>query len=60
MIRPTFKDPYTEEMEYLYDVVTQGKTPKTTPEDFKEDLKLFNMIIEKLLESADVKQGAPL
>ncbi len=60
VIRPTFKDPYTEELEYLYDVVTQGKTPKTTPEDFKEDLKLFNMIIEKLMESADVRQGAPL
>ena len=57
VIRPTFKDAYTEELEYFYDVVTQGKTPKTTPEDFKEDLKLFNMIIEKLIESSNfVKQ----
>ncbi|MBS4179001.1 Gfo/Idh/MocA family protein [Lederbergia citrea] len=53
-IRPTFKDAYVEELEYFYDVVTQGKTPKTTPEDFKEDLKLFNMIVEKLLETSNV------
>ncbi|GAB2571022.1 Gfo/Idh/MocA family oxidoreductase [Gracilibacillus alcaliphilus] len=46
--RPTFKDPYTHEFEYLYDVITKGFTPKTTPEDFKEDLILFNEIIKKM------------
>jgi len=56
-LRPTFKDAYVAELEYFYDVVTQGKTPKTTPEDFKEDLKLFNMIVEKMLETHNlVKQ----
>lgn len=49
--RPTFKDAYVEELEYFYDVAKEGKTPKTTPEDFKEDLKLFKMIVDKLLES---------
>ena len=53
IIRPTFKDAYTEELEYFYDVVTQGKTPKTTPEDFKEDLKLFKMIVDKLIENTE-------
>jgi predicted dehydrogenase len=48
VIRPTFKDPYTHELEYFYDVVTKGAQPKTTPEDFKEDLKVFNMIINAL------------
>jgi predicted dehydrogenase len=48
VIRPTFKDPYTHELEYFYDVVTMGAQPKTTPEDFKEDLKVFKMIIEAL------------
>jgi len=48
VVRPTFKDPYTHELEYFYDVVTQGLQPKTTPEDFKQDLSLFQGIIESL------------
>jgi predicted dehydrogenase len=48
VIRPTFKDPYTHELEYFYDVVTKGAHPKTTPEDFKEDLRIFQAIIEAL------------
>lgn len=46
--RPTFVDPYTLEIEYFYDVVTKGLKPKTTPEDAKEDLQLFQMIMEQL------------
>src|SRR5690606_35869734 len=34
VIRPTYKDPYTHELEYFYEVVTAGLQPKTTPEDF--------------------------
>ncbi|MFH5182433.1 Gfo/Idh/MocA family protein [Paenibacillus sp. TAB 01] len=48
VVRPTFKDPYTHELEYFYDVVTQELQPKTTPEDFKQDLSLFQGIIESL------------
>lgn len=48
VVRPTFEDAYTHEIKYLYDVVTQGLKPKTTPEDFKEDLKIFKMIIEAM------------
>jgi predicted dehydrogenase len=48
VIRPTFKDPYTVELEYFYDVVTKELPPKTSPEDYKEDLALFKMIIEAL------------
>jgi predicted dehydrogenase len=48
VIRPTFKDPYTHELEYFHDVVTQGLAPKTTPEDFTEDLRLMRMIIDAL------------
>jgi predicted dehydrogenase len=46
--RPHFKDPYTHELEHFYEVVTKGVDPKTTPEDFGEDLRLFGMIIEAL------------
>jgi predicted dehydrogenase len=51
VIRPTFKDAYTVELEYFYDVVTKGMQPKTTIEDYKEDLKLFKMITDALQQS---------
>jgi predicted dehydrogenase len=51
VVRPTFKDPYTHELEYLYDVLTKGTKPKTSMEDYKEDLKLFKQIIEVLKDS---------
>jgi predicted dehydrogenase len=46
--RPHLKDPYTAELEYFHHVVTNGLTPKTTPEDFVEDLELFAEIIRVL------------
>jgi hypothetical protein len=48
VIRPTYTDPYTHELEVFHEVVTTGVPPKTTPEDFADDLRLFGMIIEKL------------
>jgi predicted dehydrogenase len=47
-IRPSYEDAYTCELKYFYDVVTQGLKPKTSPEDYKEDLQMFKMIIEAL------------
>ncbi|MCC3372072.1 Gfo/Idh/MocA family protein [Cohnella sp. REN36] len=47
--RPTLKDPYTVELEYFYEVVTKGVAPKTTPEDYKNDLVIFKMITDALL-----------
>jgi predicted dehydrogenase len=55
VIRPTYKDPYTTEIEYFYDVVTKGLEPKTTPEDYKQDLNVFKMIIDALLENSHSK-----
>ncbi len=49
--RPTFKDPYTCELETFHEVVVGRACPKTTPEDFIEDLRLFGMIVEKLREA---------
>lgn len=51
MVRPTFKDAYVCQFEYLYDVIVQDLTPKTTPEDAKEDLKLFRMLIDAMREN---------
>ncbi|MFC5452352.1 Gfo/Idh/MocA family protein [Paenibacillus aestuarii] len=49
-IRSTFKDSYTCQLEYFYDVIVNNRTPKTTPEDAKEDLKLFQMLIKAMKE----------
>ncbi|HVL26022.1 MAG TPA: Gfo/Idh/MocA family oxidoreductase [Thermomicrobiales bacterium] len=46
--RPTFTDPYTHELKVFHEVVTTGACPKTTPEDFQEDLRLFRMIVDAL------------
>jgi predicted dehydrogenase len=46
--RPTFTDPYTVELIELYDCLTKGIQPKTTIEDYKEDLVLFRMIIDAI------------
>ncbi|WP_168123336.1 Gfo/Idh/MocA family oxidoreductase [Paenibacillus sp. HB172176] len=48
VIRPTLKDPYTLELDYLYNVITKDLPPKTSPEDFKKDLEIFKMIIDAL------------
>jgi predicted dehydrogenase len=43
--RPHLKDPYTHELEYFHAMITEGSTPKTSPEDFVEDLDLFAELI---------------
>ncbi len=48
VVRPTFKDPYTHELETFYEVVTKDIQPKTSIEDYMEDLKLFKMIIDAM------------
>jgi predicted dehydrogenase len=46
--RPHLKDPYTYELEHFHDAVTTGRPPKTTPEDYVEDMKLFVEIIRAI------------
>ncbi|RLP93562.1 gfo/Idh/MocA family oxidoreductase [Micromonospora sp. BL4] len=53
--RPHLKDPYTHELEYFHEMVTQGRRPKTDPEDFLEDLDLFAELIRVLATNADVR-----
>jgi predicted dehydrogenase len=48
VLRPHLKDPYTYELEYFHDVVTTGGTPKTTPEDYVQDMELFVEIIRAI------------
>ena len=46
--RPTFRDPYTVELNHFYDAITQGAALKSTPEDFLDDLKLFRMLVDAM------------
>ncbi|QHT60179.1 Gfo/Idh/MocA family oxidoreductase [Paenibacillus lycopersici] len=52
VIRPTYTDSYTLELKCLHEAVTLGVAPKTTPEDSKEDLVLFQMIMDALKANA--------
>jgi predicted dehydrogenase len=52
IVRPHLKDPYTHELEYFHDVVTNGTTPKTSPEDYVQDMRLFVDIIRALQADA--------
>ncbi len=53
VIRPTYKDPYTHELEVLFDVIVNGTPVKTTVEDSIEDLVLFRDIIEAMKVTAN-------
>ncbi|TYP76568.1 Gfo/Idh/MocA family protein [Paenibacillus methanolicus] len=48
VVRPTFTDPYTLELKHLHEAITQDREPKTTAEDYKDDLVLFKMIVDAL------------
>lgn len=51
VIRPTLTDNYTLEFKSFYDVITKDLAPKTTPEDYKEDLAIFKMLMEAITKS---------
>ncbi|KAL5638099.1 hypothetical protein ACGC1H_002376 [Rhizoctonia solani] len=48
IVRPTYQDAYTCEYESLYDSIVNRSPVKTTPEDAKEDLRIFNLVINAL------------
>jgi predicted dehydrogenase len=48
VLRPHLKDPYTHELEYFHQVVTEGGTPKTTPEDYVADMELFIELVRTM------------
>jgi predicted dehydrogenase len=57
--RPTYKDPYTHEIEHFHEVVTTGLSPKTTPEDFMDDLRLMRLIVDALRAELDAEISTP-
>ena len=52
VIRPTYVDPYTHELVHFHEVITGRADPKTTPEDSRDDLRLFAMIVESIRTTA--------
>ncbi|KAI8246169.1 hypothetical protein K4K57_009625 [Colletotrichum sp. SAR 10_99] len=45
-VRKTYVDPYTTEFLDFYDCVVNGKQPKTSAADARNDIELFKMIIQ--------------
>lgn len=45
-IRKTFTDPYTIEMLAFHDCAVNGRTPKTSVQDARQDIELFKMILQ--------------
>jgi hypothetical protein len=51
IVRPTFTDPYTRELEAFHDAIVNETEIKTSAEDFVEDLELFGWIVSALRAS---------
>jgi predicted dehydrogenase len=49
--RPHLKDPYTAELEYFHAMATDGFVPKTSPEDYVEDMELFIELVRVMGET---------
>ncbi|KAK2040651.1 oxidoreductase family protein [Colletotrichum somersetense] len=45
-VRKTYQDPYTNEFLDFYDCVVNGRTPKTSTTDARNDIELFKMILQ--------------
>ncbi|KAK1573110.1 oxidoreductase family protein [Colletotrichum navitas] len=45
-VRKTYQDPYTNEFLEFYDCVVNGRTPKTSATDARNDIELFKMILQ--------------
>ena len=46
VVRTTYEDAYTLEFKDFYHCVVNGKTPKTTVADAREDLDIFKMLLQ--------------
>ncbi|KAK2061074.1 oxidoreductase family protein [Colletotrichum caudatum] len=45
-VRKTYQDPYTNEFLDFYDCVVNGRNPKTSTTDARNDIELFKMILQ--------------
>lgn len=47
---PAWGDPFVAEWEAFYDSVQTGRPPKTGPDDFRQDLELFQEMVRLMCE----------
>lgn len=45
-IRRTYEDPFTLELQEVHRWITEGKAPKTTPSDARQDLEILGMLLK--------------
>lgn len=50
-IQPAFADNFTQEWRAFHHNITTGTKPKTSPEDYRHDLELFQQMIAKMREA---------
>lgn len=46
IVRKSYEDPYIQEMKKLWELVVEGNSVKTTPEDALQDLEVFIMAMK--------------
>lgn len=46
IVRQTYEDPYTLEWEHFYECIVEGKYPKTSAKDSRDDLDIYKMILQ--------------
>jgi predicted dehydrogenase len=46
IVRRTFEDPYTLEWEHFYECIVEGKAPKTSAKDSRDDLDVYRLILQ--------------
>lgn len=44
--RRTYEDPFMLELKEVYQWVAEGKIPKTTPSDARQDLEILGMLMK--------------
>lgn len=54
-VHPAWGDSFAMEWRAFHENVTEGKTPKTTPADFRHDLALFAAMIQAMRNPATVR-----
>ena len=55
LVRTTYEDSYTIQFKEWYDCIVNGKTPKTTIADARQDLDIFKMLMQSAFGNAEAR-----
>lgn len=59
VIRQTYEDAYTQELKHVYEWIRLGKPVKTTIEDARLDIEIFQMIVKADSRRVKARSGIP-